>query len=67
MSEWISIEDKLPPFDVEVLVYQPSWKGEPVTTSTLRAIDSSGYRFQFKNELNRYSVTHWMPLPEPPK
>ena len=78
MSEWISVEDRLPPYDIEVLVYQPNWKGQLVTAAIFLAIDSSGHKFIFNYKLanynnlidpgdSRYSVTHWMPLPEPPE
>ena len=37
MSEWISVEDRLPPYDIEVLVYQPNWKGQLVTAAIFLA------------------------------
>ena len=67
MTNWINIDDEQPPFDEEVIVYQPNWKGKSVTVATFACIDSSGYKFNFycgTNEVtSRYSVTHWMPMP----
>lgn len=58
-GKWISVEDELPPEEINVIV---------CTTSRNIAID---YRYSnsgvWRTEFNRYSVTHWMPLPEPPK
>ena len=59
MSKWISIEDRLPPDQQEVLVYTVSQKG-------LGNIDK-GYWFTDRFiHRGRAKVTHWMPLPEPP-
>jgi len=73
LPKWVSVEDRLPEFDTEVLVYQPNWKGQLVTVAVFEGTDSSGYKFQFDltNAMvhqadARYSVTHWMPLPEAP-
>ena len=71
---WISVDKQQPPFDTEVLVHQPNWKGQQVTVAEFEGVDSSGYRFQFdltagrvnQNDA-RYSVTHWQPLPSPPQ
>ena len=58
-GKWISVEDELPPKGINVIV---------CTTSRNIAID---YRYGNSEDVGRtefrYSVTHWMPLPEPPK
>ena len=60
MSDWISVEDKLPDEFQEVL----SFAGH-------NGIAHSIYRAEnFKKSLVVWlhlDVTHWMPLPEPPK
>lgn len=66
MSDWISVEYSHPSFNECVIVYRPSWKGQPVTTGWLKAINSQGLKFII-DDCDNYSITHWMPLPEPPK
>lgn len=64
MSEWISTKDRLPDEDKEVLVAywflpnngDPSW-----------IIETGRYLAGKWVQLEGYDVTHWMPLPEPPK
>ena len=100
MSEWISVEDRLPETDKWVNVLQNlggyselNERGEPdywfesdyymakaigwetvsVTSATLRCVNEGWGSWQ-QGELASGSslrainhVTHWMPLPEPPK
>lgn len=52
--EWISVKDKLPDYyEEEVITYSPTDGVELVSTNWL---------FNYEND-----ITHWMPLPEPPK
>lgn len=57
--EWISVKDRLPEYDVTVLVY-----------CDYRNWYSLGH-FHINNDLwicsPHQPVTHWMPLPQPPK
>lgn len=72
MSEWIPIEDELPPIGKEVQVYCPNkmQKGRNPVTALARFIrheglDSPYYWDNFyggSNYTNPESVTHWMPL-----
>ena len=50
---WIPVEERLPDIGIEVLVYS---EDDGVCVDYYGG-DSFGY----------YDVTHWMPLPEPPK
>lgn len=58
VSQWISVKDRLPECGVEVITFRCE----------------SGFSIESRNELGFYfdydildDVTHWMPLPEPPK
>ena len=60
MSEWISVEDRLPEDGVEVLAYDTDHEIYALAErclDSLRASDESTYYLR---------PTHWMPLPEPP-
>jgi hypothetical protein len=80
MSEWISVNDRLPPESVEVLVFCK------FDNSPLIAHHSYGVWHEkcdnivihgdawYDTEIHEvvigdtgYQITHWMPLPEPPK
>ncbi len=65
-SEWISIEDRLPPFHTEILFY---------VNDKLAIMKGAFYRnshkFKFYGKYTEAAfykdeVTHWMPLPKPP-
>lgn len=67
MSEWISITDRLPEIGEDILIR--------VKCSSYYNVEQGLYKgnnewincwFSIRNE-NLYRVTHWMPLPEPPK
>ena len=59
MSEWISVKERLPEEEERVLVYLDSNRSY-TKTDTDRLINSKWVRWG-------RDVTHWMPLPEPPK
>lgn len=80
MAEWISVEERMPALDTEVLVFAvglPEWGYEGKTTMAI------AYRFTYRfwssgKEYEQwstpweyfhkdYKITHWMPLPEPPE
>lgn len=56
MSEWISVKERLPQEMTTVLVYRPDrgWAFAQL---------SNGFWFPTGDT----KVTHWMPLPSPPK
>lgn len=58
-QEWISVEERLPDREGTYLVY--TYKGA-IKFGDFRCYYASGDEPQFD-----YYVTHWMPLPEPPK
>lgn len=73
MSEWISVFKKKPYPEERILLQTES--GE-IVTGWLRELtaddiyycfgnESAGWDFEFNFDLG--SVTHWMPLPQPPQ
>lgn len=57
VQEWVSVDDRLPKNSDNVLVCHNN--GLVTTNAWL------GANWWFKNERNQ--ITHWMPLPDPPK
>jgi len=62
MSEWISVEDKLPDDGEEVLIY----------IGNQRLVAEKCKVFGFVDAMDREAlrldmITHWTTLPEPPK
>lgn len=62
--EWIKIENQLPELNKKVLIY--------LSHGTIKVDER--YKSLYKNQIgawrNTYpdkNITHWMPLPEPPK
>ena len=76
---WIPCSERLPELDQEVLVYaigkDDGFIGDAVTTISERFIfrlfpSSDGveeWRSPWEYFDSNYEITHWMPLPEPPK
>lgn len=62
--EWISVEEKLPEFDVQVLVHCRIY-GRFI--ATYERIAGNWGNWRHNNELGILPPTHWMPLPNPPK
>lgn len=63
MIEWISVKDRLPESCETVLIY-----------SANERFVSTGYYWSAEKRWNQignrfllFTITHWMPLPEPPK
>lgn len=75
--KWISVEERLPEKEFEEFTEQMDWDVYPCLCAAKNHV--SGIRYVAKlfydgsnfvdDEFVRYtsSVTHWMPLPEPPK
>ena len=72
MSEWISVEDRLPNRDCNVIVYAQKVRGgfikkeRFITTAVFCMPMIHKHYFDFADN-GTGIVTHWMPLPEPPK
>lgn len=57
--QWINVKDKLPNDYIDVIVYSKS--GDTFVAKLLGKV----YGWQSLSFIN-FTVTHWMPLPEPP-
>lgn len=76
MSEWIKCSDQMPPARVPVLISAKQW-GKPVVCAAEWMFITEKYPVSWscvgasgcecENDFEDDSVTHWMPLPEPPK
>lgn len=67
---WRRVEDDLPPFETEVCAYGPNLPFADKMAWGWRISDGPDEWFWALGEhetCDPESVTHWMPLPEPPK
>jgi hypothetical protein len=66
-QKWISVEDRLPDKNDDVLCSRGNHIGALMDVYTYvgdyKWCDTYGYRISTEDE----GITHWMPLPEPPK
>ena len=60
VQEWISVADKIPPDQEEVLVLTQSKNG-------VRNVDKGYWAIDHFIHRGRSEVTHWMPMPHLPK
>ena len=62
VQEWISVKDRLPKNGKEDVLIALRW-GEV----DIGWCEDGRWRSEFVNEYEDGEVTHWMPLPQPPK
>ena len=79
VQEWISVKDRLPDDEQEVLVIAHGWDGRLVYVGSHKRVEaqkswltgitnkSSEWSLWGWSYLKEPMVTHWMPLPQPPK
>jgi hypothetical protein len=72
VPRWISVEERLPEDDANVLVYaidnnENSCIAMTSYTHNLHGFHIEGWRSPWQYFFNEHTITHWMPLPEPPK
>lgn len=70
--KWISVEDRLPEDNLNVLVYAIGDNENSVIAMTgythkMYGYNIEGWRSPWQYFFYEYKITHWMPLPEPPK
>ena len=72
VQEWISVDDQMPPYNTMVLIYRPTM-AETIITDTYFGFYGEddewyeGWNCYGEDIHGRNVVTHWMPLPQPPK
>jgi len=67
MSQWVSVDERLPKPDVFVLAVMRSKRKGGKSSTVVAAIDSSdGTWFLFGGSDVQGPITHYMPLPAPP-
>ena len=71
MSEWISVKDKLPKSNKynRLIAFRDDGDGDGFIDCDVTYFKGKFYKFNYQYEENLLinDVTHWMPLPEPPK
>ena len=73
VQEWISVEDELPPYNRDVLVYRPKMAVKILVDNYAwhyREDDDEWYEdwaLYGKDANGNPVITHWAYLPEPPK
>lgn len=72
MDKWISVKDRLPEYNTDVLVYAIGKSYDSVITITSYTDSKFGFAIKYWIEpwqyfFYDYTITHWMPLPPPPK
>ena len=73
VQEWISVKDKLPPYNRDVLVYRPNMAMKIIvdTYDGYYGDDDDewyeGWALYGKDTHGNPAITHWAYLPQPPK
>ena len=65
VQEWISVDDRLPEPFVSVLVHMPGEEPCPTVHEGFISNDGIWQSSMFRREPGE--VTHWQPMPQPPK
>ena len=65
VQEWISVDDRLPEPFVSVLVHMPGEEPFPTVHEGFISNDGIWQSAMFRREPGE--VTHWQPMPQPPK
>lgn len=64
-GEWISVEERLPEVDTNVLVITASGSFKVARCNIYK--NGTLVLWATNDGLGERAITHWMPLPEPPK
>ena len=70
-GNWISVEERLPEFDIDVLVFATGDFRSVITITSysdhLHGFNIKGWVSPWQYFHKNYTITHWMPLPQPPE
>jgi len=66
MNNWISVEDRLPKINQNVLIFEPHCISNPERGIETCIYAPSDLSWAEKKQDGTYWITHWMLLPEPP-
>lgn len=66
MGEWISVDEALPLIGQNVLTVGPKGSMETIRYRGLSGTRTRRDKWEWKQNSVK-TITHWMPLPEPPK
>jgi len=64
---WISVGERLPEKHVEVLICTENYGKNELGFATVAVWDGSEWIETWDRQKSVHYVSHWMPLPEPPK
>ena len=73
VQEWISVDDKLPPYNLDVLVYRPNMAMKILVDNYAGYYGEDddewheGWAKYGKDMHGKPIITHWAYLPQPPK
>ena len=73
VQEWISVKDKLPPYNHNVLVYRPNMAMKIVVDNYAGYYGEDddewheGWALYGRDTHGNHVITHWAYLPQPPK
>ena len=71
VPHWISVEERLPEFDIDVLVFATGDFGSVITITSysdhLHGFNIKGWVSPWQYFHKNYTITHWMPIPQPPE
>ena len=63
VQEWISVDERLPDYNDRVIAFRPN---EP-ETSVYKYCVMWGWSVKVSLKQHSRGITHWVPLPQPPK
>jgi len=66
MSEWISVKDKFPRYNQDVLTFAPGM-AMPIVVDRHNGYYGEDDDEWYEGWNTGRNITHWMPLPKPPK